>query len=282
MNKIQVSVICFFLSPLFLEAVTEEEKYWEKQAFKNVPKGLGVHVDMGYSSYLIELHSSEIDSAIDYDVLEGTLGLSYINAQWSLGIYGKFVLDEVQSNMYVVTTQAPLNNHARIDKDEFALYINYTLKETEETLWGLNSIYRYARLDASDAFNSFFNYVSYLKYQTDGLAFSLNYQRKVLEKGLFVTNLGVLYSRATVNMSESANGQFQDSFIEDSVNALGMKVSLAYKHEYSENLLFHIRTDAWRQNFDDLSVSSRVGDSLPKASLKEVSYTTYVGLAWRF
>ncbi|CAA6798667.1 MAG: Unknown protein, partial [uncultured Sulfurovum sp.] len=52
MNKIQVLVIYFFLSPLFLEAVTEEEKYWEKQAFKNVPKGLGVHVDMGYSSYL--------------------------------------------------------------------------------------------------------------------------------------------------------------------------------------------------------------------------------------
>lgn len=262
--------------------MTQHEKYWEEQSFKHIPKGSGFYADLGYSSYLIELHSSEMDSAIDYDVLEATLGFSYANGKWLLGTYGKFVVDEVQSNMYVVTIQAPLNNRAKIDKDEFALYANYTFLESENASWGLNTIYRYANLDASDAYSSFFNYVSYFNYQTDGLAFSLAYQRRVFEKGMFFTNVGVLYSKARVNMSESVNGQFQDSFIDNSVNALGAKVSMGYKYDYSDNFSLHLRTDAWKQKFNSLTVSSRVGDTLPSASLKEESYTTYFGVAWRF
>ncbi|CAA6803311.1 MAG: Unknown protein [uncultured Sulfurovum sp.] len=257
----------------------------ENRFFKDITdyaEGFGLHTDLGYSSYLIELHSSEMDSAIDYDVLEATLGFFYAYDKWLLGTYGKFVVDEVQSNMFVVTTQASLNNQANIDKEEFGLYVDYTFFENDKESWGVNSIYRYASLDASDAYDSFLTYVSYFKYQTDGLALSLAYQRKLFEKGVLVAHAGGLYSKAKVNMSESINGQFQDSFVKDSVKALGLKVSLAYNYAYSNNLALHLKTDAWRQKFSSLKVHSHVGDTLPTASLKEASYTTYVGLAWRF
>ena len=281
MKKINLLWILLFV-PLFLEAVSTNEKYWEEQSFENIPKGLGLHGDLGYSSYLIELHSSEINSAIDYDILEATVGFSYVDGQWLIGAYGKFVVDEVQSNMYVVTTQTPLNNHAKIEKDEFALYVNYTFLESEKESWGLNTIYRYANLNTSDVYTSFFKYVSYLQYQTDGLALSLAYQRRVLEKGILLGQVGLLYSKANVNMSESIDGHFQDSFVDDSVKSLGLKVSLAYKYEYSKKLSLHFRTDAWKQKFNSLNVTSHVGDTLPSASLKEESYATYFGMAWRF
>ena len=270
------------LFPLLLEAVTQNERYWEEETLKNIPKGLGLHTDLAYGSYLIEVHSSEMDSAIDYDVLEATLGVSYVYDKWLLGTSVKFVVDEVQSNMYVVTTQAPLNNHAKINKNEFALYMHYLFIENEKESWHLNTIYRYASLDASDAYHSFFDYVSSFQYQTDGLAVSLLYQRNIVDKGMLFLNTGLLYSKAKVLMSTSVDGQLQDSFIDDSTNALGIKFSMGYKYDYSKNLSLHLRTDAWKQKFDSLNVLSRVGDTLPSATLKEESYNTYFGVAWRF
>jgi hypothetical protein len=83
-------------------------------------------------------------------------------------------------------------------------------------------------------------------------------------------------------MSESVNHQLQDSFIDDGSKALGGKLSLGYSHQLKENLFLTLRTDAWRLNFSHLEVSSRVGDTLPKAKLKEQSFTTYGGISWRF
>jgi len=74
-------LLYIFYLPLSLFAVSETEKFWETQSFKNkldIPKGFGLHMDLAYSSYLIELHSSEVDSAIDYDVLEATIGASML------------------------------------------------------------------------------------------------------------------------------------------------------------------------------------------------------------
>ena len=282
--KLFLIYILYFL-PMSLLAVSKTEKFWEIQSFKDklaIPKGSGLHMDLAYSSYLIELHSSEVDSAIDYDVLEATIGVSYAHDRWLIGTYAKFLVNELESNMFVVSTQSPLNNHARIEKNEFALYVNYALKENEIDAWKLNVIYRYAVLNALDSYVSFLNYSSHFKYETHGLALSLAYQRKVFEKGVLFGSIGLLYSRANVEMSESINARLQDSFIEDTVNSFSSKVSLGYQYEYRKNLALHVRVDAWGQKFDGLEVSSRVGDSLPSASLLEESYTTYLGLAWRF
>jgi len=63
---------------------------------------------------------------------------------------------------------------------------------------------------------------------------------------------------------------------------LGGKVSLGYSYALSKELFLTLRTDAWRLNFGELSVSSRVGDKLPNAKLQEASFSTYAGLSWRF
>jgi len=54
----------------------------------------------------------------------------------------------IESNIYVVTIQAPLNNHAKINKNEFTLYMHYVFIENEKESWHLNTIYHYASLDA--------------------------------------------------------------------------------------------------------------------------------------
>ena len=269
-----------FLLTLGINAQNYEEKFYKDAT--DIPKGFGVHTDVGYSDYLVELHSSEVDSAIDYDVLEFTLGASYVYDKWLWGVYGKFLVDEFKSNMYVVTTQSPLDDKANISKDEFALYVNYRLKESANDVWKINLIYRYASLDATDSYVSFYNYASHFQYQTDGLALSLVYSQMLNERDSWFINSGLVYSRAKVEMSESINHNLQDSFVNDSTKAIGVKLSAGYNYKVTNKLFLNIRIDAWRHNFNKLSVTSRVGDSLPKAELKEQSFSTYTGLTWRF
>ena len=269
-----------WLLTLSLNAQNYEDKFYKDTS--HIAKGFGVHADIGYSSYLVELHSSEVDSAIDYDVLEFTLGASYVYDKWLWGVYGKFLVNELKSNMYVVTTQSPLDDKANIDKDEFALYVNYRLKESADDVWKINLIYRYASLDSTDSYVSFYDYASHFKYQTDGLALSLVYSQMLNERDSWFINSGVVYSRAKVEMSETIDHNLQDSFVDDSTNSIGFKFSAGYNYKVTNRLFLNIRADAWRDNFNKLSVTSRVGDSLPKAELKEESFSTYTGVTWRF
>lgn len=258
---------------------SEECFYKDKNAHAD---GFGVHTDIGYSSYLIELDSSELNSAIDYDVLEFTLGSSYSYDSLMFGMYGKFLLKELNSNMFVVTTKQKLGNYAEIEKDEFGLYVNYTLKSVEDEVCRLNFIYRYAVLNAKDSYKDFYNYGSLFNYRTQGLALSLIYSNKISDKDLFFAQVGLLYSNAKVEMSESVNNQQQDTFIDDTSKALGEKMTVGYSYQLEEQLFLTLRADAWRLNFKELKVSSRVGDTLPKAKLKEQSFTSYLGLSWQF
>ena len=280
MKSLKSIMYLVFLLPFGINAQNYEEKFYKDAT--HVAKGFGVHADVGYSSYLVELHSSEVNSAIDYDVLEFTLGASYVYDKWLWGMYGKFLVDEIKSNMYVVTTQSPLADRANIEKDEFALYVNYRLKESANDVWKINLIYRYASLDAIDSYVSFYNYASHFKYQTNGLALSLVYSQMLNERNSWFVNTGFVYSKAKVEMSESIDYNLQDSFVDDSTSSVGFKLSAGYNCKVTNNLFLNIRADAWRHNFGKLSVTSRVGDSLPKAELKEQSFSTYTGFTWRF
>lgn len=265
---------------LTLNAQNNEERFFkDKDAHAD---GFGLHTDIGYSSYLIELDSSEVNSAIDYDVLEFTLGSTYSYEAWMLGVYGKFLLKELNSNMFVVTTQQKLDNQANIDKEEFGFYVNRTLSTYEDEVWSLNFIYRYARLDAEDSYRSFNTYASTFDYETQGLALSLVYAKVLSRERSWFAQAGLVYSQASVQMSEFINAQSQDSFVDDDATALGGKLSMGYIQAINEKLFLTLRTDAWRLNFSKLKVDSRVGDTLPKAKLKEQSFTSYAGLTWRF
>lgn len=268
------------LLPFLLSAENYEEKFYKDATHK--VKGWGIHTDVAYSSYLIELDSSEINAAIDYDVVEFTLGTSYTYEDYMFGVYTKVLLKELQSNMNVVTTQAPLDDHANIDKKEFAFYVSRTLKESENSSWRVNAIYRYASLDAIDSYRAFYDYASTFDYVTHAMALSLVYAQKLNEEASWFVNGGLLYSQATVKMSEKINTNFQDSFVDDKANALGLKFSLGYNCKLNEHLFLNVRSDVWKLNFGELQVASRVGDTLPKAKLREQSFSSYLGFTWRF
>lgn len=273
-----------FFSSLVLNAqnsnLNHENRFYKDK--NHHPKGFGMHTDIGYSSYLIELDSSEINSVIDYNILELTLGFSYRYNNWMWGFYGKFLLDELESNMYLTTTQKRLDNNVKIEKNEFALYTNYSLAQYKQSQWSLNVIYRYSVLNAIDNYHSFNNYSSKFNYQTNGLALSLLYAQNLTDNSSYFINTGFLYSRAKVKVSEHINQNAQDSFVDTSTSAIGTKLNIGYNHQLSNSLFLNIRMDGWRLNFGKLPVSSHIGDSLPKAKLKEESYSTYGGITWRF
>ena len=140
------------LLPLIVSAENYEEKYLKDKTYH--PSKVAIHTDLGYSSYMIELHSSEIDSAIDYDILEFTLGASYSYDEWMWGAYSRFVIDELSSNMSVSGKNKSLGDKADIDKGEYAIYTNYTIKESQNDAWRVNAIFRVSSLDARDSYLS--------------------------------------------------------------------------------------------------------------------------------
>jgi len=263
-----------------VNAQNNEERFWENKF--HIPSGLGIHSDLAYGSYLVEVDSSEMNSAIDYSVLEATLGVSYVYGSWMWGVYGKFLIDEVTSNMYVINTKNRLTNHAQIDKKEFALYTNYMLFQKEQSSWRLNLIYQERELDAKDNYRSFNEYQSYFYYHTKGLALSLVYADKLNKKNSYFISSGLLHSRAEVKINETVNTLKQDAFIENDSSATGLKVAIGYNYSLSSHLLLSLRADAWWLNFSKLKVDSEVGDFLPKARLKEQTLSSYMGITWRF
>jgi len=254
---------------------------YEKKVYKNInetPSSFGIHSDLAYSSYMIEIHSSEIDSAIDYNILEFTLGGSYSFKRWMWGIYSKFVIDELNSNLYINKTDQKLKDRANIDKNEFAIYSNYTLREDSDNIYRVNLIYRESSLNAQKSYLSYHQYNSIFKYKTQDLAISLLYHKKLFNNNSYFINIGTLYSRAKVEISESVNSQQQDTFIDDNSHTIGIKLGMGYNIKLSNSLFFNTRVDGWRSNFKRLKVQSRVGDRLPDAKLKECSYSIYGGI----
>jgi len=89
------SIVILLLALILLEGESYEDKFYKDSS--SHPSNIAIHTDLGYSSYMIELHSSEIDSVIDYDTLEFILGVSYSYDQWMWGVYGKFIIDELKN-----------------------------------------------------------------------------------------------------------------------------------------------------------------------------------------
>jgi hypothetical protein len=266
--------------PLLLGAEDYEEKFYRDTTHH--PSSVGLYSDLGYSFYRIAFDSSEIQSTIDYDVLEVTLGLAYSYDSWMWGVYGKLLVDEIKSNVYISTTGEALGNHATIDRDEFGLYGNYTLYQKSDSSWRVNTIYRYALLSAEDSYQVYHDYRNRFKYQTHGVALSLDYGQKLTRNGLLFLNGGISYSQAVVNISQQTNGVLHDSHVDDRSSAIGGRLSFGYSHQASSQLFFNIRTDWWHTTFSKLEVSSRVGDTLPTATLQEDTHAIYGGVSWIF
>ena len=266
------------LFTFILQAQNSEERYFKDKS--HIPQGFGIHSDVGYSTYQVEIDSSELHSAIDYDVIELTMGLSYVYGRWMWGLYSKLLLDELKSNIYL--PQKSFDNQALIDKKESVLYLNYRIFEEENQSWRLNLLYRESRLNAKESLSTFYAYRSHFNYQTKGVALSLVYGQKISEESSYFFNIGVLSTQAKLEINEQIENKPQDVYIDDKSHAFGFKLTAGYNHQLSSQWILNLRADVWRLNFNRLDVASLVGDQLPKASLKEESFSSYLGLTWRF
>jgi len=273
-------IIIFLLSLLPLIAENYEDKFYKDDSWH--PSGLGFHSDVSYSSYLIEFHSSEIDTSIDYDILEYSLGVSFSYDDWIWGIYSKILIDEIESNMYILSSSERLKSLTNIEKHEFGIYTTYKLLQTRNSSWKLNLIYRESHFEAQDLLYGYHQYQSYFHYKTSDIGLSFLYAHHLTKNHQFFTSVGLLYAYSTVNISESIDGKLQDSYIHTKTSAIGNKLILGYSYHYSDKLTFNSRIDSWRFSFEKLKVDSRVGDILPKGTLEEKSFSTYVGFSLLF
>jgi len=276
-RKIHYFIFCGVFG---LHAQNFEDKFYRDSSF--ISQGFGMHNDLAYSSYLIEVDSSEIDAVIDYDLFEYTLGVSYVYDSLMFGMYMKLLVNEIGSNTYFSSTQKSLGDKSTINKSEFSVYLNYHFFQEEKSSLSLNLIYRESMFEARDSYESFYYYRSYFYYKSKGLALSFVYANTFLEKNSYFISTGVLYSQAKVQVNERVDNSLQDAFIDEKSHAIGLKLALGYNYNVSKNLILNLRTDMWWLNFSKLKVTSKVGDRLPTARLKEESINTYLGFTWRF
>jgi len=277
MSKILI-VFLLFISQVIAE--NYEDKFYKDRS--NHPSGIGFHSDFSYSSYLIEFHSSEIDTTIDYDILEYSLGASFSYDDWIWGVYSKNLIDEVQSNMYILSSSERLKNLTNIEKREFGVYTTYNLFQTRESSWKLNLIYRESAFEAQELLYGYHKYLSYFYYKTSDIALSFLYGYHFKKNHQLLGSAGLLYAYSSVKISESIDSKPQDSYIDTQTSAIGSKLMVGYSYHYSDKLIFNSRIDSWRFSFEKLQVDSRVGDILPKGSLEEKSFSTYVGFSLLF
>jgi len=197
-------------------------------------------------------------------------------------MFNKFLLNEIQSNMYIISSNNKFNERTNIDKEEFGLFLTYTLLSNSIFNWKINMVYRESLFDAQENYSTYHQYASFFHYKTEDIALSSFYSYFLTQKSFLFSSFGLMYSRVNIETSESVDGKFQDSYIDTNTKALGAKLGIGYNYNYSNNLTFTFNIDAWRLNFDTLDVASRVGDTLPKAKLKENSFSTYMGVSWLF
>lgn len=231
--------------------------------------------DVGYTSYVIDVTSTELNRAIDYNVLELRLGSSYSYGNWMWGLNGKILLDEQKSNLN--SSSAILNDSANINRNEFSLFTNYKIDEELR----VNVLYRYASLKSNDNYVAFKKYDTTFNYTTNGLATSLVYTPSMIN-GLFFST-GLAYSNADVEVYEKVNNTMDDVFIDDRSSSFSIKLGAGYYYAFTNDLILKLSTDWYKFDFGKLDVDSlSANKTLEQASLTEETYSLRLGMAYGF
>jgi len=257
-----------------------DNRYLKEQnaTFQN---SLNMTLDIGYGIYLIDVTSLEINRAIDYRVLEATIGASYSIGNGNIGINTKAIIKEKQSNISYIDTHEGLNDHATIERNDFSLFGNYYLDSSHRSI--LNFVYKYYDLKASHQYKNVYDYDTHFNYTTHGLALSYIYNQPITYDGSkVVLGLGVLYSHANVEIYENINGVTHDAYIDDTQNALGVKVALGYIYRV-DNMQFKIVADWYYYDFGNLQVDSHLlNQNIGEATLQESIYSIRFGYIHKF
>ena len=274
MNKILLGVLsCYFLAFSYDKALENPEDI--------NASALSFDMDVGYTSYIIDVTSSELNRAIDSTVLELRVGSSYSYGDWMWGVNGKVLLHELKSNLSLGDTTSRLNDTATIDRNEFSFFGSYKLNEE----FRANLLYRYAKLQSNNNYNDVRDYDTTFNYNTNGLAFSLVYIPTLLrtETQLLWLSSGAVYSQATVEVSESINTRLNDVSINDKQSALGFQLGTGYNYLFSNNVILKVSADWYKFDFGKLDVDSQTMNGvLEQASLNEETYAVRFGVVYRF
>jgi len=269
-----VFVSCSFSETVYLNQYANIDKKNPQDSYRS---GFNFNTDIGYTFYLIDVTSSELSRAIDYNVIEATLGGSYAYGNWMWGIDTKLLLKEQGSNLTSMGVTDILNDTATIDRNEFSLFSNYKL--TEELR--INLVYRYSSLTAKDSYVSFKRYDTLFKYKTSGLATSLVYMPYILNGLVF--SAGAVYSKADVKVLEKVNDVADDVSIDDSSSSFGFKLGVGYNYSFKNDITLRVIADWYRFDFGQLDVYSQSQKRVfEQASLNEETYAVRVGMAYRF
>ena len=274
----QLFIISLLLTSLGATEVVYVNKYANKDRKdpnEATRSGFNGNIDIGYTSYLININSSELSRAIDYNVLEATLGASYAYADWIWGVDTKVLVHEENSNL--TSSSGVLYDHANIDRNEFSLFTNYKINEQLRA----NLLYRYSSLQSNDDYVAFKDYATTFNYTTNGIATSLVYTPTMVD-GLFFST-GIAYSKADVQIYENINSVADDVSIDDSSFSLGLKLSGGYNYAFKNDIVLKLSADWYKFDFGELDVySNTLKEVLEQASLEEETYSLRFGLAYRF
>jgi len=273
--SLSILISCAFSEVTYKNQYANQDKKNPNDTYR---AGWNFSADIGYTSYLINVTSSELSRVIDYNVLEATLGSSYAYGNWMWGIDTKILVNEQRSKLnFKESKNNSIKDIASIDREEFSLFINYKLSEE----FRINFLYRYARLKAKDNYVAFKIYNTLFDYQTNGLASSLVYMPSIFNG--FAFSVGAVYSKADIKILETINGLEDDVFINDKSSSVGLKLGVGYNYSLIDKMAFRIISDWYRFDFGKLDVYSQSQKRVfEKASLNEETYAIRMGITYQF
>jgi hypothetical protein len=250
-----------------------------KDANATFVDSFNVTFELGYGRYLIDVTSNELSRAIDYRVLEATIGVAMSWEAWNFGATTKAVIDERYSNLYLDNFTRPLNDTASIDRVDYSLYANYNLGESGS----LNLLYKYYKLQSNDRYLNFREYDTHFNYTSQGLALSyLHYIHIGYDGSDLVLGVGGVYSQADVEIYEIVDGNRDDVFIDDKQDAFGLRLIAGYTYRY-DNSYFTLMADWYYYDFGTLGVQSRfLNQAFEEATLTEETYSIRFGYLYKF
>ena len=284
MQKIYLATT--LLSTLALCDTTDKEIENRVPSFYNNQSVVHLVSEIGYTNYGIDITSTEFNRAIDYQLVELTVGAEYHYNRWGYGAFYKFSADEIGTNSIVDDTGG--EDKAHVDRDEFVLSLSYLWKDFEFDYKGelfSNLSYYSSSLKSDDSFEVFNTYTSSYRYDTQGVSLSLSSVQKPWGDAHALTLTGgFLYTVADIGIYATKNAEDRAVYVKDSgVGAYGVKFGIGYAYEVNPNFGLKISTDWYYLDFEDINIYSheKVG-LLEKGTLNESTYSLRVGGAYRF
>jgi len=242
-------------------------------------------IQIGTTRYNFDIKGIFFDRSINYDVLEGTFGLSYNAKSWTLSSYLKNVIKEIQTNSFVALTGE--SDDANIERQEWIVSLTYKhpsiSKLFDTSRFSSNLMYFNSKLDAENSYRISNDLNKRYNYGTEGVNASLTYTFAPTTNGsVFFTRLGLLYTQVELNFREYKNGIEQNRFVDDNVDSWGVSFGAGYNWRLDSNLKVSLFTDWNSLDFGEIDISEKNQGVLTQNSFIENTLSFNIGISYSF